>query len=93
MYARTSVIAGSIAAYAQKRLDQLYKEQQGLTPMEEVLAEQKQAIEKAEQERQQLLAQIEAEHTPVESAEPPTPPPSQPPRDELTGGQEATSRI
>ena len=93
MYARTTAIAGSIAAYAQERLDQLYKEQQGLTPMEEVLAEQKQAIEKAEQERQQLLAQIEAESTPAESAEPPTPSPSQPPQDELTGGQEATSRI
>ena len=93
MYARTTAIAGSIAAHAQERLDQLYKEQQGLTPMEEVLAEQKQAIEKAEQERQQLLAQIEAESTPAESAEPPTPPPSQPPQDELTGGQEATSRI
>ena len=93
MYARTTAIAGSIATHAQERLDQLYKEQQGLTPMEEVLAEQKQAIEKAEQERQQLLAQIEAESTPAESAEPPTPPPSQPPQDELTGGQEATSRI
>ncbi len=93
MYARTAALAASIAAHAQTRLDQLYKERQGLTPMEEVLAEQKQAIEKAEQERQQLLAQIEAESTPAESAEPPTPPPSQPPRDELTGGQEATSRI
>ncbi len=61
--------------------------------MEEVLAKQKQVIEKAEQERQQLLAQIEAESTPAESAAPPTPPPSQPPQDELTGGQEATSRI
>ena len=93
MYARTAAIAGSIAAYAQERLDQLYKERQGLTPMEEVLAEQKQAIEKAEQEHQQLLDQIEAESTPAESAEPTTPPPSQPPRDELTGVQEATSRI
>ena len=93
MYARTAAMAGSIAAYAQERLDQLYKEQQGLTPIEEVLAQQKQAIEKAEQERQQLLAQIDAESTPAESAEPPTPPPSQPPRDELSGGQKATSRI
>ena len=93
MYARAAALSGSIATYAQERLDQLYKEQPGLTPMEEVLAREKQAIEKAEQERQQLLAQIDAESTPPESAEPPTPPPSQPPRDELSGGQKATSRI
>ena len=75
MYARSAALSSSIATYAQDRLDQIYKEQPGLTPMEEVLAKQKQAIEKAEQERQQLLAQIEAESTPAESTEPPTPPP------------------
>ena len=85
MYARTAGIAGNIAAYAQQRLDRLYKERQGLPPREEVLAEQKQAIEKAQRERQQLLAQIEAESTPVEITpemitQPPTPPASQPPQ-------------
>ena len=103
MYARTVAIAGNISTYGQQRLDQIYQERQGLTPKAEVLAEQKQAIEKAQQERQQLLAQIEAESTPVESTPvesspvkitlPSTPPPSQPPQDEPGRKSGATPRI
>ncbi len=98
MYARTAAIGGNISTYAQQRLDQIYKEQPGLTPKAEVLAEQKQAIERAQQERQQLLAQIEAESTPAESAPveitlPSIPPPSQPPQDEPGGKSGATPRI
>ena len=102
MYAWTVAIGGNIAGHAQQRLDQLYKERQELTPMEEVLAEQKQAIEKAQQERQQLLDQIEAESRPAESTPtestpvkitlPSTSPPSQPPQDELGGKSGATPR-
>ena len=90
MYARTVAIGGNIAAHAQQRLDQIYEEQTELTPRADVMAEQKQAIKKAEQERQQLLAQMEAESTPVETTPvetepvkitlPSTPPPSQPPQ-------------
>ena len=98
MYAWTVAIGGNIAGHAQQRLDQIYKEQPGLTTQAEVLAEQKQAIEKAQLERQQLLAQMEAESTPAESTPveitvPSTPPPSQPPQDELDGKSGATPRI
>ncbi len=80
MFARTTAIAGNIALYAQQRLEELYKEGPELKPREEVVVEQKEAIEKARQERQQLLDQIESETTPLEITQPPTPSATQPPQ-------------
>lgn len=94
MYARTIAINGNIAPYAQQRLDQIYEAKQGLAPKEELVAEQKQALEAAREERNLLLAQIEAESTeepetespavpadpePVPVIIPSTPPSSEPP--------------
>ena len=93
LYSRTAALGGAIVTHAQQRLDDIYKEQPELTPRAEVLAEQKQAIEKAQEERQQLLAQMEAESTPVEISLPSTPPLSQPPQDEPGGKSGANPLI
>ena len=94
LYARAAAMEGNIGAYAQQRLEQIYKEHPGLAPMAEVVALQKQTIEKAQQERKQLQAQIEAESAPVDILAPAPPASSQqPPQDEPGGNSGAVPGI
>ncbi len=69
LYARTIAMGGSVGPYARERLEEIYATTYALPAQEALLTSEKREIEKAQEERRQVLAQIEAESAPPESTE------------------------